>query len=207
MLAYLFEQCDIFERPPDGAGKSSLIELIHFLMGASPDPSSLWRADALSQYSFGMEFDLDRARTQIERSGDTSSKVIIREASPENWPIRPNRDRLSGTLAISNTNWRTVLGRLIFGLMDDDDGIQASKFGPTFRSLFSYFARRQSAGGFVSPIKQSIQQQTWDQQVAISYLLGLDWTIPQQWQYIHEKERNVVWVQAFLSMIVTFLMV
>jgi uncharacterized protein YydD (DUF2326 family) len=175
----------------NGAGKSSLIELIHFLMGASLDPSSLWRTNALSQHSFGMEFDLGQARTQIERSGDTPNKVMIRQANPENWPIKPSRDRSSGALFISNTNWRVVLGRLMFGLTEDDDGIQASKFGPTFRSLFSYFARRQSAGGFVSPIKQSIQQQTWDQHVAISYLLGLDWTIPQQWQYVHEKEKTL----------------
>ena len=39
--------------------------------------------------------------------------------------------------------------------------------------------------------KQSIQQQAWDQQVAISYLLGLDWAIPQQWQYVHEKEKTL----------------
>ena len=175
----------------NGAGKSSLIELIHFLMGANLDPSSLWRTDALSQYSFGMEFDLGQARAQVERSGDTSSKVFIQQANPENWPIKPSRDRSSGALFISNTNWRIVLGRLMFGLMGDEEGIQASKFGPTFRSLLSYFVRRQSAGGFISPIKQSIQQQAWDQQVAISYLLGLDWTIPQKWQCVHEKEKTL----------------
>jgi uncharacterized protein YydD (DUF2326 family) len=175
----------------NGAGKSSLIELIHFLTGATPDPSSLWRTDALSQYSFGMEFDLGHARTQVERSGDTPSEVIIREAHSENWPIKPHRDRSSEALVISNTHWRTVLGRLMFDLMEGDEGAQASKFGPTFRSLFSYFVRRQSAGGFLSPIKQSVNQQQWDQQVAISYLLGLDWTIPQQWQHIREKERTL----------------
>ena len=136
----------------NGAGKSSLIELIHFLMGANLDPSSLWRTDALNKYSFGMEFDLEQAKAQFERSGDTSSKVFIQHANPENWPIKPSRDRSSGALFISNTNWRVVLGRLMFGLMEGDEGVQASKFGPTFRSLFSYFARRQPAGGFISPI-------------------------------------------------------
>jgi len=175
----------------NGAGKSSLIELIHFLTGANPDPSSLWRTDALSQYSFGMEFDLGQARTQVERSGDTANKVIIREAHSENWPIKPYRDKSSEALVTSNTNWRTVLGKLMFDLMEGDEGAQASKFGPTFRSLFSYFVRRQSTGGFLSPIKQSAHQQLWDQQVAISYLLGLDWTIPQQWQKVRERERTL----------------
>ncbi len=53
----------------NGAGKSSLIELIHFLMGAILDKSSLCRTPALSQYSFGIDFDLGQARTQIERTG------------------------------------------------------------------------------------------------------------------------------------------
>lgn len=63
----------------NGAGKSSLTELIHFLMGAIPDSSSPWRTDALSQYSFGMAFDLGQVRTQVERSGDTSKKSLYRK--------------------------------------------------------------------------------------------------------------------------------
>jgi len=175
----------------NGAGKSSLIELIHFLMGAILDKSSLCRTPALSQYSFGIDFDLGQARTQIERTGDTPSKVLIREANLENWPIKPHRDRLSETFVISNAQWQTVLGKIMFGLMEGYEGTHASKFGPTFRSLFSYFVRRQSVGGFLSPLKQSAQQQIWDQQVAISYLLGLDWTIPQRWQQVREREKSL----------------
>ena len=175
----------------NGAGKSSLTELIHFFMGATLDKSSLCRTSALSQYSFGIDFDLGQARTQIERSGNTPSKVIIQGANPENWPIQPHRDKLSETFVISNAQWQTVLGRLMFGLMEDNEGTQASKFGPTFRSLFSYFVRRQSASGFLSPLKQSAQQQIWDQQVAITYLLGLDWTIPQRWQQVREREKSL----------------
>ena len=175
----------------NGAGKSSLTELIHFFMGATLDKSSLCRTPALNQYSFGIDFELGQARTQVERSGDTPSKVIIQEANPENWPIQPHRDRLSETFVIPNAQWQMVLGELIFGLMEGDEGTQASKFGPTFRSLFSYFVRRQSVGGFLSPLKQSAPQQIWDQQVAISYLLGLDWTIPQQWQQVREREKSL----------------
>jgi hypothetical protein len=65
--------------------------------------------------------------------------------------------------------------------------LQSTKFVPTFRSLFPYFVRRKLVGGFLSPTKQNLHQQLWDQQVSISYLLGLDWTIPQQWQYLRER--------------------
>jgi uncharacterized protein YydD (DUF2326 family) len=175
----------------NGAGKSSLTELIHFLMGASLDKSSLFKTGALSQYSFGIDFDLGQAKTQVERTGDTSSKVTIRQANTENWPIALLKDRWPKPLVISNTQWRMILGTLMFGLAEDDQGTQTAKFGPTFRSLFSYFVRRQSVGGFLSPMKQSAQQQLWDQQVAISYLLGLDWTVPQHWQQVREREKSL----------------
>src|SRR6266704_5190688 len=177
----------------NGAGKSSLTELIHFLMGANLVNSSIFKIPALSHYYFGIDFDLGQTKTQVERLGGASSKVFIRGANTESWLIELTKDKLfeSETEVISNSQWRTVLGNLMFGLKEGDEGTQASKFGPTFRSLFSYFVRRQSAGGFTSPMKNSIQQQTWDEQVAISCLLGLDWTIPQQWQQVREKEKTL----------------
>lgn len=177
----------------NGAGKSSLTELIHFLMGANLFNSSIFRAPTLIQYFFGIDFDLGQTKTRVERSGDASSKVIIRGANTRSWLFELIKDKLfeSESEVISNSQWRTVLGNLMFGLKEVDEGTQTSKFGPTFRSLFSYFIRRQSAGGFTSPTKNSIQQQTWDEQVGISYLLGLDWTIPQQWQQVREKEKTL----------------
>jgi uncharacterized protein YydD (DUF2326 family) len=175
----------------NGAGKSSLTELIHFLMGASLDKTSLFRTEALSRYTFGIDFDLEHTKAEVERTGDTSSKVTVRQANTENWPIVLPKERLLEPLVIPNTQWRAVLSTLIFGLMEDDDRIQTTKFGPTFRSLFSYFVRCQSAGGFLAPMKQSAQQQLWDQQVAISYLLGLDWTVPQRWQQVREREKSL----------------
>jgi uncharacterized protein YydD (DUF2326 family) len=175
----------------NGAGKSSLTELIHFLLGANLDQSSLFKTEVLSQYTFGIDFDLGQARIQAERSGDASSRVIITGADLESWPIELTNYGLLETLAISNTQWRLALGKLMFDLTEGSDGKQAVKFGPTFRSLISYFIRRQSVGGFVNPTKQAAQQQLWDQQVSISYLLGLDWTIPQRWQQVREREKSL----------------
>ena len=177
----------------NGAGKSSLTELIHFLMGANLVSSSIFRTQVLSQYYFGIDFDLEQTRSRVERSANNSSKVIIHNTNLEKWLSLLTNDKLFGfeTEVISNSQWRTLLGSLMFGLKEGDEGAQASKFGPTFRSLFSYFVRRQSVSGFTSPIKNSSQQQTWDEQVAITYLLGLDWTIPKQWQQVREREKTL----------------
>src|SRR6185436_1727119 len=54
---------DIDERSTDRqtrnrAGKSSLVEVIHFLLGANAGTDSIFRVPELSSYSFGMEFEL-----------------------------------------------------------------------------------------------------------------------------------------------------
>ena len=181
----------------NGAGKSSLTELIHFLFGATADKSSIFTTKALSQYSFGIEFDLGQVKRRVERLGKAPGKIIIRGTDTKDWPIGSTNNGLFETSelpdvqSISNIQWRAVLGRLIFSLLESEDGTQAIKFAPSFRSLFSYFVRRQSIGGFLFPIKQTTYQQLWDQQVSISYLLGLDWAISQQWQYVREREKSL----------------
>lgn len=173
----------------NGAGKSSLIELINFLLGANPD--SIF-TKALRQYSFSMELDLGKARRQVSRSGKAPETITIQGTNTEDWPIKADMQSLFGELyspvPLSNNEWKIVLGKIMLDLPEKS---QFAKFTPTFRSLFSYFVRRKSAGGFFSPIKQNNQQQIWDQQVSISYLLGLDWTIPQQWQYVREREKSL----------------
>ncbi len=65
------------------------------------------------------------------------------------------------------------------------------RFSPTFRSLFSYFVRKENDGGFRRPQAQPSQQQFFDQQVAVAYLLGLDWTIPQDWEIVRQREKTL----------------
>lgn len=172
------------------AGKTSLIELIHFLTGANVDHKSLFRVEELASHRFGMNFDLKGSQTIVERRGEETSKIIVKEADTSSWPIKPSVEKESGELVISNTSWKAVLGYLMFGLTVADDQ-QTVRFALTFRSLFAYFVRRQMANAFSSPVKQSDMQQKSDQQVAVSYLLGLDWTIPRQWQEVREKEKQL----------------
>src|ERR1041384_4632887 len=60
------------------AGKSSSIEVLHFLLGGGTDTKSLFRTTALENFRFGLEFDLAGQHVGVERTGKTPSKVIIR---------------------------------------------------------------------------------------------------------------------------------
>jgi uncharacterized protein YydD (DUF2326 family) len=173
----------------NGAGKTSLIELIHFLLGSDCDKESIFKNEALVNYRFGIDFDLKDSRTIVERTGQAPSKVDVLKSDFEGWPLKPSTRKNSPNVTISNKVWRHVLGALMFALKDATE--DEEKFNVTFRSLFAYFVRRQHSGAFRLPFKQAEMQQLGDQQVAISYLLGFDWSIPQRWQQVRIRERSL----------------
>ena len=166
----------------NGAGKSSLIELVHFLLGAEVRPENVFRSAKLIDSSFDIGMDVKGEQITAARSGKRPSRILV-EGNFESWPKAPT-EKTDGAAEYSNETWKDNLGALWFGLpSESEEGY------PSFRSLISYFARRQGSGGFIQPIQHSAQQQTWDQQIAVSYLLGLDWNLPQRFRELSAREK------------------
>ncbi|MGA9867361.1 MAG: ABC-three component system protein [Acetobacteraceae bacterium] len=178
----------------NGAGKTSFIELIHFLFGGSADRESIFRSFELSPWSFEARVDVGGAIVDVARSGSKPSRIRL-QGDTSAWPAQPTLDAKSGDLVLSNEQWRALLGTVFFGLSNDNEDDKRTRFRPTFRSLFSYFARRQNSGGLLAPTQQSNKQQPWDQQVAVSYLLGLDARIPQEFQEVRTQEKAMAEVR------------
>jgi uncharacterized protein YydD (DUF2326 family) len=171
----------------NGAGKTSFVELVHFLFGADARKESIFRSEALVEWSFDVAVDVAGEAISAARSGAKPSRLLI-NGPVEAWPIPPQFDAAAGLYELSNESWKANLGKLWFGL-PLSAGDEAERFQPSFRSLFSYFARRQLSGGFQQPMQHSAMQQAWDQQVSICYLLGLDWTIPGKFQELRGQEK------------------
>lgn len=157
------------------AGKTSFVELVHFLLGADAGPDSIFRVPELAQYSFGMDFDLESEHTLIERSGSSKAKIFVTV------PPTPKAK-------FSASDWCAFLGEQMFGLKSLEVG---GNKPPTFRSLFAYFARRQVSGAFMTPEKQATMQGTGDMQMALMFLLGLDWQIARDWQAVRDREKTL----------------
>lgn len=99
----------------NGAGKTSLIELIHFVLGANADKSSIFRSSALAPWQFELSIDVGSTRITAGRRGAKPSLVHI-DGDPSSWPIKPTLDDASGSLELENEDWKTVLGHIWFGL-------------------------------------------------------------------------------------------
>jgi uncharacterized protein YydD (DUF2326 family) len=175
------------------SGKTSFIELIHFVFGSNCKPDSLFRAPEVKQEAFGVEFDLFSKIVQVSRSGAEPSKIVVERGETAAWPIQPREEGDLSRLVVSNTAWRNILGRAFFNIEDDSDSEDedGNARRPTFRSLFSYFVRRENSGGMRDPLRNAAMQQTGDTQIAMAFLIGFDWTIAQQWEAVRQKEKQI----------------
>lgn len=174
----------------NGAGKTSFVELIHFLFGASANPNSIFRSDALNGARFTADVDVAGTPVRVTRSGSKASRIFI-EGDVAAWPLEPQFEKKTGERSFKNDDWKSLLGAAVFALPLQGEGDGAGRFRPTFRSLFSYFARRQDNFGFNSPFQHSDKQQAWDQQVSVSCLLGLDSGIPREFEELRVQERSM----------------
>lgn len=157
----------------NGAGKTSFVELVHFLFGADVRPQSIFRGESLRESTFFGVADIGGTAMTISRSGSKPGNVVVESTSSRR--------------ELRNAEWKGILGHLCFGLPEESD----DTWKPSFRSLFSMTARRQQDGGFQQPTQHSAKQQLWDQQLSICYLLGLDWTIPARFQELRGQDRVV----------------
>lgn len=165
----------------NGVGKSSLVSLLHFLLGANAGTNSIFKSDALSDSVFTLDFDLGVLRRSVSRSGAKPSRFSVSQD-----PSEPSDQLFTNGLQmeiLTLTEWKDLLRKNMFGL--------AGHGGPSARSLLSYFARRVEDGGFDNPFKHNPRQATDDFQVAISFLLDLDWHIPESWSVVRKREKNV----------------
>jgi len=165
----------------NGLGKSTLIEIIHFCLGANKG-ETLGKKE-VADWTFTIELDLAGKRYSISRNTKETNQIIVK-GDCSKWPIRPEKD-LEGRQYYSNNQWKDILGELMFDLQLSYE----TDYHPTFRSLISYFIRRDSqTGGFLSPFTQFRQQAEWDKQVNNGYLLGLGWEFASQWRILKDRE-------------------
>jgi len=173
----------------NGLGKSTLIDIIHFLLGSDPDKGSALRQEPLRGWTFEMSVDLRGQEVVVRRNPDALNRIVV-DADTSAWPVQLQRDLVTGEQFMSRDNWTALLGWAMFGLPAGETGKRkGEKYVPTFRSLIAYFARRR--GAFQNPFEQFRRQSEWDKQVNIAHLLGLNWEHARRWQLLRDRESEL----------------
>ncbi|MGL5943404.1 MAG: DUF2326 domain-containing protein [Waterburya sp.] len=164
----------------NGLGKSTLIEIIHFCLGANVQRKKGLHISSLRNWIFSLELTLSGEIITVSRSINEPQKVVI-EGDTTDWIIQPKEE--DGELTFNIARWNKLLGNLLF-----DFSIKEEKFSPTFRSLISYFIRR-GKDAFSEPFENYKKQQVWNQQVNNAFLLDLTWEYAKELQQLKDEEK------------------
>jgi uncharacterized protein YydD (DUF2326 family) len=170
----------------NGLGKSTLIDIIHFCLGAGVDPNKGLRVKELEGWTFILDITLRGKNFSIYRNTSSSSKITV-EGDFSDWPIHPEYNSEDKSYQLKVSDWTAILGYLMFGLQPE---LKTSKYSPKFRSLMSYFSRR-NPGAYQDPFKHYPQQLEWDIQVQNAFLLGLNWEYASELQILKDKQKSL----------------
>ena len=168
----------------NGLGKTTLIEIIHFCLGAGVRRGQGLAVPALWEWTFTMEISLGDERIIITRAVATPNTVTV-SGLGEGWQDIPPVN-LMGERSFSIKRWVNFLGEALFSLTTPE----APKYNPSFRSLISYFVRR-GHQAFGDPFFHFRNQQPWDMQLHVALLLGLEWHYAVQWQQIKDRDKDL----------------
>lgn len=166
----------------NGLGKSTLIEIIHFCLGATLSQAKGLGSRNLRGWAFSLEFTLANKVITVTRNTEDKSKIVI-EGDTTSWHIQPKEKE--GQRVLNIKQWNSVLGNLLFDLQIDNED---KKFKPTFRSLISYFIRR-GRDAFSTPFEHYRKQLEWDKQVNNAFLIGLAWEDARDLQLLKDRHK------------------
>ena len=164
----------------NGLGKSTLIEIIHFCLGAQTRVAKGLMVAPLKGWTFSLEMRINHRELVVTRSTDNPRWIYL---DGDVRGLNGSSESLDGMLALRVGDWTSLLGEMVFGL----DRQLGSKYHPTFRSLVSYLVRR-GRDAFGSPFFHYRTQQEWDKQVNNAFLLGLKWEYAGRLQELKEEE-------------------
>ena len=180
----------------NAAGKSSLIDVIHFVFGADKETASPLSAPELAEDCYYISADVGGTKTIIERAWNEPGRVIV-SGDTRVWPVQPDTDEKSGTQSFTISAWRDLLGRVFFNLPAASTLAGGSFL--SFRSCFPYFARRERHEGFEDWRRHFRSEKPVQVQVSLGAMFGLGRTGIIELHKVKETEKERVNLRKILQ--------
>ncbi len=176
----------------NGLGKTTLLNIIHFCLGAREQPNQGLRRPKLKEWEFSVDLLLRGERVTVSRSVDMTSDILTNandewfienSVQPDElWRQQQSLDFFSEPIMSRRkiNDWTSVLGWAMYDL-----GLESKA---TFRNLISYDIRRNQ---FENPFENYPRQSTRDIQISNALMLDLNWKHAVKWQDLKDRKRNV----------------
>jgi uncharacterized protein YydD (DUF2326 family) len=168
----------------NGLGKTTFIEIIHFLFGGSCSKNSIFKLDKFINHYFIMDIRLENSKLTVKRRGLDSNFIWI--CCDEGSKFESIFGKQLTKLKV--TDWTDFLGEYYFNLHTNDVRINENL---KFRTIFPYFSRKAKDGGFLEASKYYKNQKVLSTQIGLSYLLGLDTKLAINHKLLEEKKKEI----------------
>ena len=172
----------------NGLGKSKLIEIIHFCLGANVSKGKGLSIEPLRNWEFTLDITLAGNRVKVTRA-IANPNIFMIDGETIGWIDQPVQENLFGKqpIELRLDQWRAYLRQALFCLSPNEE---TWKYTPSFRSLISYFIRH-GADAYSDPFRHARHQSPWDIQLHVGFLLGLNWENAAKWQELKDREKIV----------------
>ena len=164
----------------NGLGKTTLIDIIHFCLGAQARRNQGLLVAPLEGWYFTLEMVIGDRELVVTRGTDDPGQIHL-DGDLKDFP--GSQGHQSGGITLRAAHWNSALAELLFGFRSEASN---RKYQPSFRSLFSYAVRRRR-DSFASPFVHHRAQREWDKQVNNAYLLGMSWEHASQFQELKDE--------------------
>lgn len=172
----------------NGLGKSTLIRIIDFCLGSQDSKGKGLLIEPLAEWAFTLEITLCGSRVKVTREVENPNRVVI-EGETDGWPGQPESYGKPGKRVLRIEKWREFLGHALFGLSVSEDR-EKHRYRPSYRSLVPYLIRY-GAGAYASPFEHFSKQRTWQAQLGVGYLLGMNWEYASRFQELKDREEDI----------------